>query len=171
VRTYIGNLMIEIGIKFLRHYLYDFDFECCAHIAGSTSSSESLDKAQAWLKDCLDGHPEKRDDENVYNCKPHQGPSFTPSRLIYIGSNENELRLLEKNIPRRDYLALSYCWGSGTALKTTSSTLDAFKAGIPWISLPQTIKDAILVTRYLKVRYLWVDSIVSRLDPDHLVLN
>ena len=57
------------------------------------------------------------------------------------------------------YIALSYCWGKVGNLTTTSSTIAQRKAEIPWALLPNLFRDAILVTRGLGVRYLWIDSL------------
>jgi hypothetical protein len=57
-------------------------------------------------------------------------------------------------------VTLSYCWGiSGKNYKTTSSNLAQHLLEIPWDKLPQTIQDAITVTRKLGIRYLWIDAL------------
>lgn len=60
---------------------------------------------------------------------------------------------------RASYTALSYCWGEAEQFTTTTSTLSSRLAGILPESLPRTIRDAVTVTRGLKIRYLWVDSL------------
>ncbi|KAH6673773.1 heterokaryon incompatibility protein-domain-containing protein, partial [Halenospora varia] len=58
------------------------------------------------------------------------------------------------------YMCLSHCWGdSQYPSKTTNLTLNQNKANITWDSLPRTFQDAIIVTRWLKIRYLWIDSL------------
>jgi len=62
---------------------------------------------------------------------------------------------------RRQYIALSYCWGTASDkwLMTTADTLASFRKQIPWKTAPKTLRDAILLTRFLGVRYLWVDAL------------
>ncbi|KAH6653240.1 heterokaryon incompatibility protein-domain-containing protein, partial [Truncatella angustata] len=57
------------------------------------------------------------------------------------------------------YVALSYCWGGPQPVETTKATLHRHLNALPMERLPQTIKDAIAVTRGLKVKYLWVDAL------------
>ncbi|KAF5599894.1 hypothetical protein FPANT_2951 [Fusarium pseudoanthophilum] len=57
------------------------------------------------------------------------------------------------------YLILSYCWGSGNeSSKTTEKNFDSRLRGFSASALPKTIRDAILLTRMMGYRYLWVDA-------------
>ena len=59
-------------------------------------------------------------------------------------------------------MALSHCWGPtpGTQIPTTTTiNIDTYFDHIPIASLPKTFQDAILLTRKLGVRYLWIDSL------------
>ena len=59
-----------------------------------------------------------------------------------------------------EYLALSYCWGTGRGIpQTTLKTLQAHKNGIPWRSLPKSFQDAVLLTRARGFRWLWIDAL------------
>jgi hypothetical protein len=60
---------------------------------------------------------------------------------------------------RANYTTLSYCWGGAQQLETTKATFDSMTLGIPMTCLPRTIQDAIIITRNLNIRYLWVDAI------------
>jgi Heterokaryon incompatibility protein (HET) len=44
-------------------------------------------------------------------------------------------------------------------LTTTTDTLSERKAGIPMDLLPKMFQDAIIITRNLNQRYLWIDSL------------
>ena len=57
------------------------------------------------------------------------------------------------------YVALSYCWGTTLAYKTTRDTKQAHLEGIDFRHLPLTLQDAVMFTRYLGLRYLWVDCL------------
>lgn len=56
-------------------------------------------------------------------------------------------------------MALSYCWGTGRFVTTTDNTIEERKSGIRLSYLPNTLKEAILITRSLGVRYIWVDAL------------
>jgi len=88
----------------------------------------------------------------------------TPTRLIQVSDGgEDVLKLYvaseEEDLVNK-YLALSYCWGSGNAVACTTEQNYAERLqDMDVVELPQTIQDAILVTRSFGVRYLWVDAI------------
>lgn len=62
---------------------------------------------------------------------------------------------------RGTYVALSYCWGTSQKnVLLTRATVKRFQTiGLDVAQLPQTIQDAILVTRNLGVRYIWIDAL------------
>jgi hypothetical protein len=67
------------------------------------------------------------------------------------------LHLVELEHPA-EYVALSYCWGDAQEdTKTKGTNLKARLKEVDWSQLPQTIKDAVKVTRSLGLTYLWVD--------------
>lgn len=81
---------------------------------------------------------------------------------LYVPSESSNYAKLP-DVSQR-YIALSYCWGSHLwAGKdpqiTTTSSLEARKREIRMTDLPQTIRDAVVITRRLGIRYLWVDAL------------
>ncbi|KAK0619613.1 heterokaryon incompatibility protein-domain-containing protein [Immersiella caudata] len=107
---------------------------------------------EEWVDGCFKDH---------LNCRfsPLE-ESVSPARLIDVGTH----RLVDTNtLPSRhgfSYTALSHCWGEGgIPFRTTSSNLDALKAEIPSSSLTPTFRDAILITKSLGIRYLWIDAL------------
>jgi hypothetical protein len=60
---------------------------------------------------------------------------------------------------RADYTTLSYCWGGAQQRTTTKATFNSMTRGISMTSLPRTIQDAIIITRNLNIRFLWVDAV------------
>jgi hypothetical protein len=62
---------------------------------------------------------------------------------------------------------LSYCWGGPQQLITTRKTLKLNIEEIPFELFPKTIKDAMVVTRKLGIRYLWVDALCIIQDDDN----
>jgi hypothetical protein len=65
-----------------------------------------------------------------------------------------------------DYIALSYVWGRGRTLRTTTDTFDDHLSCIEMQALPQTIQDAVHVTRQLCVKFLWVDALCIIQDSE-----
>ncbi|KAF5977560.1 hypothetical protein FBULB1_6492 [Fusarium bulbicola] len=88
-----------------------------------------------------------------------------PTRLLDVGeTNDLSVKLVEVksciDLQDADYLILSYCWGNGNEKsKTTATNLDIRLRGFTVSDLSKTIQDAILLTRLMSFRYLWVDAI------------
>ena len=118
-------------------------------------SQECINIILGWIETCVSTH----------NQCITKSPSIKPSRLIeinesYLGGSYLCLRELQ-DLPATDlrYCALSYCWGSFNHLRTTSENLSRHRKKIPIRSLPNTVRDAILVSQKLGIKYLWVDSL------------
>jgi hypothetical protein len=123
---------------------------------------QSIALTRKWLDYC-----EKNHDQCRHADKEH--PRL-PTRVIDIGSEEREPRLHISSEEERDrFVVLSHCWGSDPNTKrllTTHVSLDSHCAKIPFDSFPKTFQDAILITRGLNIRYLWVDSVcIVQDDP------
>ena len=58
-----------------------------------------------------------------------------------------------------EYAALSYVWGSRQPILTLSANIAEHMAGIDITTLPNTLKDAVHVTRAIGLRYLWIDTL------------
>lgn len=104
-----------------------------------------------------------------YN-KHHSNPSnpFLPTSLIDVGDDDNNThpRLIltaDAEISRDTarYAALSYCWGPEpeAQFKTTKSTLSQRLEAFALDNVTPVVRDAVLVTRRLNIRYLWIDSL------------
>jgi hypothetical protein len=107
-----------------------------------------IGRIQDWIEICLRDH--------VKCITSTVRDTFVPKRLIQIG--QHNCRLLSSTSPVR-YAALSYCWGTIKQLSTTKATVDMRYDDLQCQQLPQTIQDAIAMTRMLDLRYLWIDSI------------
>lgn len=64
------------------------------------------------------------------------------------------------------YIALSHCWGGISQSQTTTFTLEGHKNGILLANLSKTVQDAVSVTRRLRIRFLWVDSLCIIQDDE-----
>ncbi|KAK0744559.1 heterokaryon incompatibility protein-domain-containing protein [Apiosordaria backusii] len=121
--------------------------------------------ANTWLKTCRESHF----DCNSYPEGGDEDTTTLPKRVLEVSppDGHGELRLYEtpKGAKGR-YIALSHRWGQTQPLITTKNTLDNWKQTIPWDAVPQAFRDAIIVTRKLGIRYLWIDSLCIVQD-DH----
>ncbi|KAL6365579.1 hypothetical protein LRP88_01579 [Fusarium phalaenopsidis] len=93
----------------------------------------------------------------------------------YLCRNTVRLVVASEDIPKTGeqpkYLTLSYCWGwSNAPAKTTSQNFHERRRNIDTENLPQTIQDAIRLTKVMKIRYLWVDAlcIIQNLEDFYL---
>ncbi|KAH7076852.1 heterokaryon incompatibility protein-domain-containing protein [Paraphoma chrysanthemicola] len=95
-----------------------------------------------------------------------------PTRVIDVGSGTNPPFLFITGGKVERYCTLSYCWGQcSTAYNTTRDNLVAHEKELPIVSpelkMPKTYHDAIVITRHLGVRYLWIDAIcIVQDDPE-----
>ncbi len=124
-------------------------------ILHNTSSPENQLLARKWLYQCLSSH-----EDCIANI---QSVPHIPARLVEIsGSDANPiLRIIETASRPRDgeYMTLSHCWGSADFLTLRKNCVNSMKEGIVWSSLPKTFQDAVNVTMWFKIKYLWIDSL------------
>jgi hypothetical protein len=118
----------------------------------------SLEKCKNWLSYCLSYH-------KYCGQRGTSKSRFLPTRLLDVGHQKQQwIRLvlskdLEDSI-EAIYTTLSYCWGAtNDTARTTKENLNNRLEGIQVESLPQTLQDAIAVTRGLGVQYLWIDAL------------
>jgi hypothetical protein len=107
-----------------------------------------------WLRICSDDHGSTCTPSNCYV------PPL-PSRVIDVNALEDsdDVRLCTSEGLSDRYIALSHCWGTKLPLRTTQASLEDRCARIPWLELPPSFRDAICVTRWLGIRYIWIDSL------------
>lgn len=122
-------------------------------IEQSAGSSSLVALGRSWLDSCLQEHTEM--------CKVVDATK-RPRRLIQIASGvpgSYTLRIVSGNSTDSHYVALSHCWGQEQNMRTLTSNLSALEQDVPWSVLPQTFKDAVIVTQLLGYSYLWIDSL------------
>ncbi|KXH48486.1 HET domain-containing protein [Colletotrichum simmondsii] len=112
----------------------------------------TLRRAVNWLEKC-----------NEHDYCSTRGMSPLPSRVLDVGTLESGpiIKLIEPGGDLRGrYITLSYCCGQASKqFTTTNETMQARKKGFLLDSLPQTLQDAVFITRKLGVQYLWIDSL------------
>ncbi|GAW16743.1 hypothetical protein ANO14919_061800 [Xylariales sp. No.14919] len=121
------------------------------------SSERAFEKARQWLKTCCNWHSA---------CPSSRGTPL-PTRVIDVSGDT--IRLVDtraEKLKHDKYVTLSYCWGGPQPVTTTKATLEQHLQALPAGEFPQTIKDAITVTRALKVKYIWIDALcIVQDDP------
>lgn len=112
----------------------------------------------AWVQRCMTSHVKCK---NIFSETLDSVP--LPSRLLDVGQGDQDVRLhitAEHPVQTGRYLALSYRWGqTNDRARTVASNIDSRKRHINISELSKTITDAILVTRALGERFLWVDAV------------
>ncbi|KAK6524348.1 hypothetical protein TWF281_011256 [Arthrobotrys megalospora] len=123
----------------------------------------SFELISTWLEDCTKNHK---------LCRSEFPPKL-PMRVIDVLSRDDPL-LLETDGGRGDYFALSYCWGKQRNIDMMTfgpkskgkrgqpdpkPNIEAHKARIPFSSMPKTLQDAVIISRRLGVKYLWIDAL------------
>lgn len=89
------------------------------------------------------------------------GNDQMPSRLIDVEA-DGGLQVVETSSIsqcQQRFAALSYVWGTQQTFILTSDTAELLMSVFRLEQLPQTIQDAVMVTRRLGLRYLWVDAL------------
>ncbi|KAK3360571.1 heterokaryon incompatibility protein-domain-containing protein [Lasiosphaeria hispida] len=125
-----------------------------------------------WLDECGRGH-------SRFGCREppgEHGTRFLPTRVLDLEywQNGGLIRLhctQESNC--YEYVALSHCWGAPSedeweAVCTHGGNFEMRCHKIVFADLPRTFQDAVIATRKLGKRYLWIDSlcIIQRDEED-----
>ncbi|KAH6964803.1 heterokaryon incompatibility protein-domain-containing protein [Fusarium venenatum] len=143
-------------------------FEAYKELVGQLqdpTSEEGIDHlarlTSTWITNCRNTHSQCGH-QNI----PH---SFdrVPTRLIDVGTDDNSqppklfLPSQGQASENIEYVALSYAWGSASnhPTRTSASNIQEMLEGLPFSRLPKTIRDAIIFTRKLGFKYLWVDAL------------
>ncbi len=117
------------------------------------SLETKVTKIRDWLRICESSHP-------------HCGSRWRcelPRRLVDLGVDTfGAFKLVSIVSLKSDeikYTSSSYCWGALSSLKTTKDTVDAYHKELPRSKLPKTYLDAVLLTKELGLRYIWIDAL------------
>ncbi|RYP75127.1 hypothetical protein DL771_002588 [Monosporascus sp. 5C6A] len=122
----------------------------------SSKSDVKLRQMLDWYHQCTERH------KKCAGFSSMVAPSQQlPSRLLDLGDNKLRLECDVQSILNLRYATLSHVWGNDPAsyLQLKEATLKAFKTEVPFDALPFKYKDAIRITKALRIRYLWIDSL------------
>lgn len=116
-----------------------------------------------WLEECNSNHPACRIDHKWWESKNDlKKKSLKLPRRVVVGTNTGlPLRLMESADIEGEYVALSHRWRVDPSkhYTTTRATIKNQKQAMTFEDMPQNFQDAITVTRELRFRYLWIDSL------------
>ncbi|TPX10108.1 uncharacterized protein E0L32_001305 [Thyridium curvatum] len=124
-------------------------------------SKERIRQLRHWYQNCLQNHEK---------CKRYRAfPTQNPSNVLCLEDGDM-VKLKSYESASQDgaveYVSLSHRWGDpakGHRIPpklTRDDGKDArLRQGIKVSSLPKTFRDAVLITRTLGLRYLWIDSL------------
>jgi hypothetical protein len=127
-------------------------------ISDNPLQDAGLSTARGMIKNCLSSHSRCR------QSKPTPLPRRVLDLLLGPDSksvvlHESEWNDDEQRYEHGEYVALSHVWGIGKGPKTTKENLQSHLKGIAWSTLPRAFQEAVVFTRALGIRYLWIDSL------------
>ncbi|KEY66819.1 hypothetical protein S7711_09502 [Stachybotrys chartarum IBT 7711] len=137
--------------------------------ASSVNKQSPVLRIREWLDKC--------NGEHDHHCSGGTEDNIATWRPLWL-IDSVERKLVRAN-PTDRYLALSYVWGAGSRRNTPEvpvqllrSNLDAFQQqGLPEADLPQTILDAMWLSKKLGLRHLWVDRLCIVQDDEQEMDN
>lgn len=131
----------------------------CARVASTrTGDDNNIRTFKHWLSHCLSSHSKCR----LWGAAQSEGGRRLPTRVLDIGTrSEDTIRLCcPSDSDDSEYAALSYCWGrTAVSCTTTTGNIADYLNSILVSSLPQTLQDAVILTRKLGIRYIWIDAL------------
>lgn len=137
-------------------------------VSESPTSNQALSLLRQWIQDCRENHPLCA---RPTNC-PHSGDITDfpmPTRILDVNPGESgEIQLVVSDGTPHPYVALSHRWGKleDVACTTTKNISERIKQ-ISLASLSPLFRDAVEITRFLGIKYLWIDSLcIIQDDPE-----
>ncbi|KAJ4366188.1 hypothetical protein N0V83_007823 [Neocucurbitaria cava] len=119
----------------------------------------ALSTARGMIENCIANHA---------TCRRTR-PTTLPKRVLDLltGDDSKSMRLHEseysseeRRYEHGEYVALSHVWGLAKGIpKTTLNNLQSHKKNISWSTLPRAFQEAVVFTRALGFRWLWIDSL------------
>jgi hypothetical protein len=118
-----------------------------------------VELARTWIEECNKKH---------VSCVAPERLKF-PTRVLDVGDNFLGIIFLKETMhsDQDRYITLSHCWGEEQIITTTTGSLEQRKSGILLSQLTNAFRPAVEITRGLRVRYLWIDSLFIIQDDKH----
>ncbi|KAF2833570.1 HET-domain-containing protein [Ophiobolus disseminans] len=123
------------------------------HIPVNSGSDDTFNFIRRCIQGCLANPKHKA-------CRlPCKSSISAPKRLLDVGRATSPIRLIDTQGKTFQYAALSHCWGSAPQLTTTKQNWAKMAVNISFHALPPLFQDAVIITRQLGLRYIWIDSL------------
>ena len=124
------------------------------------ASEASLKVAKYWHENCLENHTKCA--RTLRQERP------LPTRVIDVGDANTNPKLIASHGMIGTWAALSYCWGgNSTFVLNKETSIDFYGGHIALAEYPQTLQDAIVISRTLNMQYIWIDALCIMQDiPD-----
>lgn len=122
-------------------------------------SNANVEHAYQWFENCKLLH----DSCGAKSATP------LPTRVLDIGNSGHifgDFRLVEPDQEIGLYATLSHCWDPFETPRTSTFNIEERKKGIRFAEMPKSFQDVVVISRRLKLRYLWVDSLCIPQDDD-----
>ncbi|KAK4957991.1 hypothetical protein LTR10_004416 [Elasticomyces elasticus] len=154
--TYNFNIVYIMDVWSAEQHAASFDLPFAADNAYDydMDSSTSQQLAKHWLNLCLS---DEDDQHKLCNAKIEV---YMPTRLLDVASSEADgmLRLIvTEGLQHEAFITLSHCWGHNEQpILTTENLEERCLLGTSIDSLPKTFQDAVAVTRWFNVKWLWL---------------
>jgi hypothetical protein len=133
------------------------EFEVATNIHIVSKSKINLDVARKWLHDCRNHHG--------VDCWPEKNPTLeNPPYMRMLDVDERSVIFPAPQSCQ--YAALSYVWGAAKGGQIELQCVRRVDLKSYYQEFPQTIKDAMKVTKRMGMRYLWVDGICIQDCPE-----
>ncbi|KAK0714054.1 hypothetical protein B0T26DRAFT_651353, partial [Lasiosphaeria miniovina] len=125
-------------------------------------SEEAFNLLQDGHQTCVANHLECRRLFSPLDMPASDEVPRLPGRVLDVGppdgSAEPRLYISDPSSSAA-YAALSHCWGKTQILTTRRGNIDHHREHVPFSALSRTFQDAVIITRRLGLRYLWIDSL------------
>ncbi|KAF2435334.1 HET-domain-containing protein [Tothia fuscella] len=137
----------------------------------NSGSPEAFKLLRRWISGCREQHAQCFQTFAGVSIDTHQNPEL-PKRVIDVGGNGNgsqPIKVLGTRGMRAKYTAMTHCWGNAAAkspIVSVQSNIARRCHAIEWDELPRSFQDAVIVTREVGIRFLWIDSLCIVQD-DH----
>jgi hypothetical protein len=131
----------------------------------NTGDNRCLEMVASWLQTCRLNHQD---------CNANLSHTYSiirPTRVI--DASATMVRLVSNVDWASDqfpsYITVSHKWRSTGMIKLLKSNLEGMHRGFQEQALPAVFRDAIILARALKIRYVWIDALcIVQDDPDEL---
>ncbi|RAQ50242.1 hypothetical protein AFGD_012084 [Aspergillus flavus] len=134
-------------------------------IAQSADSEQAYSVINTWMDSCINDHQMQCADASQSPLLPTRVIDVSPvgldAGLVCLRDDRNKVDRAAR------YVALSHCWGKCIPFATTTENLEDRKREVRIEDMSQVFQEAVLITRRLGIRYLWIDTLCIVQNDQH----